>query len=101
MPKGLLWIVYSTGMRSCRYFVLWLRSSVTRIEIQVVRKVDRCGYGNEAILPLELVAGFGELMWWNEVMRFERRILLVFVMYVSSSFLWLDVRWEAFVVRFN
>lgn len=65
-------------MRSWRYFVVWMCSSVMKIVIWFVRKVERRGYGNELAAEVELV-------WWNEEIRFERRIFVVFVMYVFSS----------------
>lgn len=70
-------------MSSWRYFAVCIPSSLVTIVMFSRRKVERRGCGNDAVEP---EAGVLELTWWNEEMRFDRRILARLVVYASLSF---------------
>ena len=61
---------------------MWISISLTKMHIQLRRKVDSRGCGNEAEVATEI--GVEELMWWKEEMRFDRRMVVRLVMYSSS-----------------
>lgn len=83
VPNGFDSVVYKTGTMSCRYLVVWIPSSLMKIAIHSSRKVESRGYGKEA--DVVVMAGVDELMWWKEDMRFDRRILVRLVIYISLS----------------
>lgn len=60
---------------------MWMPSSRRRGYIWLTRRVERRGYGNEANEEIEVL--FVELMWWNEEMRFSRRVLATLEIYLS------------------
>lgn len=61
---------------------MWIPSSLTKMDIQLRRKVDSRGCGKEAEVATEI--GVEELMWWKEEMRLDRRIVVRLVVYSSS-----------------
>jgi hypothetical protein len=77
VPNGLERVVYRMGMTSWRYFVEWIPSSEMNVDIHPRRKVDSLGCGKEVGAFVD--AGVDELMWWKDKMRFDRRILVRFV----------------------
>lgn len=62
-------------MISCKCFVRWMRSSLEMMLSCWRRKVDRRGYGNDAMD--EDAVGVLELMWWKDGMRLMRRICVM------------------------